>query len=93
MQQFTARFKDKIQGIVSCFDRLLFRGSLRQLNHPHGMEVFQFTNNILFTDYEKYVKSISQRVKRASTASTQKQGPLAGRFNPENFASVSPLVG
>jgi len=74
MQQFTARFEDKIQGIVSGFDRLLFRGSLRQLNHPRGMEVFLFMNNILFKDYEKYVKSISQRIKRASTASALQQG-------------------
>ena len=74
MQQFTSRFKDKIQGIVSGFDRLLFRGSLRQLNHPHGMEVFLFMNNILFKDYEKYVKNISQQVKRASTASALEQG-------------------
>lgn len=73
MQQFTARFKDRIQGVVSGFDRLLFRGSLRQLNHPHGMEVFLFMNGILFKDYEKYVKSVSQRVKQASVASALEQ--------------------
>jgi len=74
MQQFTARFKDKIQGIVSGFDRVLFRGSLRQLNHPHGMEVFLFMKNLLFKDYEKYVKNISQQIKRASTASALEHG-------------------
>jgi hypothetical protein len=68
MQQFTARFKNIIQGVVSGFDRLLFRGSLRQLNHAHGMEVFLYMNSILFKDYEKYVKDVSQRVKRASIA-------------------------
>jgi hypothetical protein len=69
MQQFTARFKSMIQGVVSGFDRLIFRGSLRQLNHAHGMEVFLFLNGILFKDYEKYVKGVSQRLKQASVAS------------------------
>jgi len=68
MQQFTARFGAMIQGVVSGFDRLLFRGSLRQLNHAHGMEVFLFMKSILFKDYDNYVKGVSQRVKRASIA-------------------------
>jgi hypothetical protein len=73
MQQFTARFRNMIQGVVSGFDRVLFRGCLRRLNHPHGMEVFLFLNGILFKDYEKYVKSISRRLKQASTAPVLQQ--------------------
>lgn len=68
MQQFTARFGDRIQGVVSGLDRLLLRGSLRQLNHPHGMEVYLHLNGILFKDYENHVKSVSQRLRKASTA-------------------------
>jgi len=68
MQQFTARFGSLIQGAISGFDRLLLRGSLRQLNHAHGMEVFLFMKGILFKDYDNYVKNVSQRVKQASIA-------------------------
>jgi hypothetical protein len=74
LQQFTARFGNMIQGVVSGFDRLLFRGSLRQLNHAHGMEVFLFLKGILFKDYEKYVKGVSQRLKQASAAPVAEQG-------------------
>jgi hypothetical protein len=73
MQQFTARFGGLIQGVVSGFDRLLFRGSLRRLNHSDGMECYLRLNNILFKDYEKHVKSVSERVKAASTASLRKE--------------------
>jgi hypothetical protein len=73
MQQFISRFKDRIQGVVSGFDRVLFRGSLRRLNHAHGMEVYLHLNNILFKDYETQVKSWSQRVKEASTAPFREQ--------------------
>ncbi len=45
MQQFISRFQDRIQGVVSGLDRVLFRGSLRNLNHAHGMEVYLYMND------------------------------------------------
>jgi len=38
MQQFIAKFEKEIQGVLSGFDRVLFRGSLRRLNHSKGMK-------------------------------------------------------
>ncbi len=73
MQQFISRFQDRIQGVVSGFDRVLFRGSLRRLNHAHGMELYLHVNNILFKDYENHVKRLSQRVKDLSTAPFREQ--------------------
>ena len=74
MQQFIARFEKMIQGVVSGFDRLLFRGSLRKLNHAHGMEVYLYMNDILlFKDYAEHVKGLSQRIKQASIAPILKQ--------------------
>ena len=68
MQQFISRFQDRIQGVVSGFDRLLFRASIRKLNHAHGMEVYLYMNNVLFKDYESHVKGVSQRLKNAAIA-------------------------
>ena len=38
MQQFIAKFEKDIQGVLSGFDRVLFRGSLRRLTHWLGMK-------------------------------------------------------
>jgi hypothetical protein len=38
MQQFIAKFKSDIEGVLSGFDRVLFRGSLRRLTHSLGMK-------------------------------------------------------
>ncbi len=73
MQQFISRFQDRIQGVVSGLDRVLFRGSLRNLNHAHGMEVYLYMNDILFKDYENHVKRVSQRLKALSTAPVLEQ--------------------
>ena len=54
-------------------DRVLFRGSLRNLNHAHGMEVYLYMNDILFKDYDSHVKRVSQRLKALSIAPVLEQ--------------------
>jgi len=76
MQQFISRYEGHIQGVVSGFDRLIFRGSLRRLNYGHwdrglgamvgvGMEQYLWQNRILFKHYADHVKQVSERVKKA----------------------------
>ena len=75
MQQFIEKYRDHIQGTLSGFDRLIFRGSLRRLNYGHwdrslqamvgvGMEQYLWQNKILFKDYRDHVKQTSERIKR-----------------------------
>src|ERR1035438_4892178 len=47
MQQFVAKFEKDIQGVMSGFDRVLFRGSLRRLTHSLGMKWYLSQNDIL----------------------------------------------
>ena len=39
MKQFIAKFEEHIEGTLSGFDRVVFRGSLRRLTHPDGLPV------------------------------------------------------
>jgi hypothetical protein len=77
MQQFTEKYRDQIVGILSGFDRLVFRGSLRRLNYGHwdralgalvarGMEEYLWQNKILFKHYAQHVKQVSEHLKQAS---------------------------
>lgn len=61
------KYKDQIVGVLSGFDRLVFRGSLRRLNYGYweqglgamvarGMEQYLWQNQILFKDYAQHVK-------------------------------------
>jgi len=76
MHPFIAKYRDQIQGVVSGFDRLVLRGSLRRLNYGKGMEEYLWQNGVLFKDYAQHVKKISERVKTASVA------PLVARKLP-----------
>ena len=51
MQQFIAKYQDQIQGVISGFDRLVLRGSLRRLTFQRGMEEYLWQNHVLFKDY------------------------------------------
>jgi len=68
LQEFTAKFGERIQGVVSGFDRLVLRGSLRRLVYGKGMEEYLWQNNILFKDYLRHVQKVSQKVKKAAVA-------------------------
>lgn len=38
MQGFIERHQDRIVGVLSGFDRILFRGTMRALSHVAGMD-------------------------------------------------------
>jgi hypothetical protein len=68
MKDFIAKFGERIQGVLSGFDRLVLRGTLRRLCYGRGMEEYLWQNQILFKDYGQHVKKISEQVKKAATA-------------------------
>lgn len=85
MQEFINKYRDQINGTLSGFDRLVFRGSLRRLNYGYwdqdlqslvaqGMEQYLWQNHILFKDYLDHVKRVSQKVKQASVKPFESQG-------------------
>jgi hypothetical protein len=68
MKEFTAKFGERIQGVVSGLDRLVLRGSLRRLCFGQGMEEYLWQNKILFKDYAQHVKKVSEQVKKAAVS-------------------------
>jgi hypothetical protein len=94
MQEFINKYRDRINGTLSGFDRLVFRGSLRRLNYgwwdpglqslvAQGMEQYLWQNHVLFKDYLDHVKRVSQKVKQASVQPFMKQGlPVEFLRNP-----------
>src|SRR5258708_19916036 len=77
MQQFIEKYRDQITGVLSGLDRLVFRAAPRRLNFGYfdknlkafvarGMEEYCWQNKLLFKDYQKHVKAVSERIKNAS---------------------------
>lgn len=74
MQRFLSRHADKIIGVLSGFDRLVLRGSLRTLSHAEGMRAFLSATGVLLKDFGAYVDATTTRVKAASLSNAQELG-------------------
>lgn len=63
MEQFLNRHKDAIAGVMSGFDRLLFRGTLRSISYVEGMNIFLNYHHILLKDFGTFVERHSEFIK------------------------------
>src|SRR6266849_4903295 len=74
VQKFIAKHQDQISGVLSGFDRLVLRGTLRSIAHGQGMNQYLWANQVLLKDFGSHVESVSQALKAASLAETLAAG-------------------
>src|SRR5437667_11991578 len=82
MKQFIQRFSDKITGVLSGFDRLILRGSLRPISYPYGMKGFLWLNQVMLKDFCRYVDSVSKQLRTASCQALLAQQRLVVDVHP-----------
>jgi hypothetical protein len=63
VERFLKRHQDRIEGIISGFDRVLFRGSLRSISHIKGMEIFLRSHHILYKDFGAFAQNLTNQIK------------------------------
>ena len=66
MQRFIARYRSLVTGVLSGFDRLVFRGTLLPLVRDGGMFFFLERAGVRLLDFKDYVLRTSERVKQAA---------------------------
>lgn len=74
MKQFVARHADEITGVLSGFDRLIFRGHLRALNHEGGVRGFLDSQQVLLKDFEKFAKVMTALIRDGAEEVVQARG-------------------
>jgi hypothetical protein len=71
---FINRFGHSITGVLSGFDRLRLRGTLRYLFQPTVMEAYLNACRVLIKDFGKFAEGITARVKAAAYATAEQAG-------------------
>src|SRR5580692_3842140 len=66
MHSFLQRFNDVVLGTLSGFDRLVFRGRLRRLYQPEGMNHYCNANHVLRKEFKEHAASVTAQVLQAS---------------------------
>lgn len=74
MEQFISRYRSLIRGVLSGFDRLVFRGSLQPLMYKFGMFNFLERAGLRLLDFKSHVVATSEKLKQASLAEAQSSG-------------------
>lgn len=74
MERFLERHRDRIVGVVSGFDRILFRGTLRSISYLEGLERFLKYHSILYKDFGRFAQGLSQALKDRATRVIEQSG-------------------
>jgi hypothetical protein len=77
MQNFLQRFGSLVAGVLQGFDRLVFKGKLRQLYSPEGMHCFFSKNRLRREEFRTYVAGVTKKIMAASLVAHAKD---LGRF-------------
>jgi hypothetical protein len=77
MESFLAAFGHLVRGVLHGFDRLVFRGHLRQLSYAHGMECYLSANRVLLKDFNAHAIERTETLIDASLANANRlQRPI-----------------
>jgi hypothetical protein len=77
MRTFLQRFALLVSGVLSGFDRLVFKGRLPQLYAPRGMNCYAAANHVRYLDFKAHAKEVTRQVLAASLVEAAKAD---GRF-------------
>ena len=83
MDQFIQKYREKVTGVLSGFDRLVLRGTIRFLSYTPGMMNFLYDMGVLLKDFGEYVQRTTEQLREASSEAAQ-------RLNRPNIYLPSP---
>jgi len=91
LKRFVTRFSSLITGVLSGFDRLVFRGSLLPLMRPRGMHTHLSWAGIRLLDFGKYAEKTSECVKAVALAPARDSGRPV-RYLPSSRGSKEEIA-
>ena len=92
METFLTRHRDEIKGVLSGFDRIRFRGTLRWLATASGLESYLVTSRILLKEFKPWALGLTEQIKQATTKlAASLERPIRfvtnSRFSKEEIAA------
>jgi hypothetical protein len=67
VKQFIQKHEKDVIGVLSGFDRLVLRGTLRGIVYPEGMKRYLWAEQVLLKDFKKHVLATTKRVAEAAS--------------------------
>jgi hypothetical protein len=91
MQSFLTRHASEVKGVLSGFDRVRFRGTLRWLASVQGLGTFLHHQRVLLKEFKTYAQGLTEQIKHsAQQLAEQQHRPLhhlpSSSLRKEDFA-------
>jgi hypothetical protein len=74
VKAFVHNHAQDVTGVLSGFDRLVFRGTIRQLSYIDGMRSYLSTRSILLKNFGDHSEKLTQMLKQAVSRAVERQG-------------------
>jgi hypothetical protein len=74
MERFLERHQGRVSGVLTGFDRILFRGTLRSISYISGLYNFVHAHRVLYKDFGQFAQGLSQRIKDRVSSIVERSG-------------------
>src|SRR4051812_18188355 len=62
-QMLTERYRERLYGVLSCYDRLVITGTLPGIRYAAGMTSFLYAKGIRIFDYARFAEPLRDRIR------------------------------
>jgi hypothetical protein len=82
---FIERYRDKIKGVTSCFDRIILTGTIPGICYAEGMTRFLNVNDIRIFDYSKWALPLREQIRQNAEAIAAKNSLTIDFIRKKDF--------
>lgn len=80
-QMLTERYRERLVGVLSCYDRIVITGTLPGACYAAGMTSFLYAHGIRIFDYARFAEPLRERIRAAAVASASTAGVTIQHLN------------
>ena len=73
-QMLTERYRSRLYGVMSCFDRIVITGTLPGICYAAGMTSFLYAKGIRIFDYARFAEPLRERIRERAQQLADEQG-------------------
>lgn len=74
MASLLERYSDKIRGVISCYDRVIIKGTLPGFCYAQGMTSYLYLQKIRIFDYPKWAEPLKEQIRANAEEIAEKNG-------------------
>ena len=73
-QLLSERFEQEMEGVLSCYDRIVISGNLQPFCYAQGMTRYLYQKGIRIFDYAQFAEPFRERIRENAEKQAEKNG-------------------